>query len=129
MVAKKMPEDVMGEDIRYTHPHHKPIPLSILTTTETGPRRDQSGRLLEHTLLGDCEYFDEMNNNFRDPCTLETDSNSGQECKKNLEEIIKIEESNILMKKIVTERKRENADRKRWLNQLHIFQRYREVRE
>jgi hypothetical protein len=116
---------------QYTNPHKRPIPISILTQTAKGPQRDRDGKIREHTLLGDIDDFDEMDRIYGMPSAPAGESDD-VEHDENLdetetdEERAKLEE---MRRKEEEAREKQRLERKRWLNRLHIFQRYREVRE
>ncbi|KAJ3405145.1 hypothetical protein HDV05_006731, partial [Chytridiales sp. JEL 0842] len=131
LVAKRMPPDYMGEELHYTNPRLKPIPISILTQPGKGPQRDRDGKIREHTLLGDIEDFTEMDKLYGTPAAAEEPTttkhdNPQDHTNETDEERQKMEEQRL---KEEEAREKYRLERKRWLNRLHIFQRYREVRE
>ncbi|KAI9329428.1 MYCBP-associated protein family-domain-containing protein [Obelidium mucronatum] len=130
MVAKKMPPDYLGEELEYTQPSKRPIPLSLVTAKTKGPKKQKDGKLIEYTLLGDAEDFEAMEEELGEKtpdksidqpkALLEQQQIQAMEAQK--EEQARAERLRLAHEKQIIERKR-------WLNRLYIFQKYREVRE
>ncbi|KAJ3155856.1 hypothetical protein HDU89_005414 [Geranomyces variabilis] len=135
MVAKKFPPDLMGEDLQYTHPERKSVPVSVLSKREHGPRRTRQGHIVAHTLLGDAQDFEAME---RELAGYSSGSSSEDDevltapnaDMANDATMARGHRASMVQRLAVDESKRKQAEEKRmWLSQLHIFQRYREVRE
>ncbi|KAJ3033439.1 hypothetical protein HDV00_006346 [Rhizophlyctis rosea] len=137
LVAKKVPPNYFGEDDHLLRPKKRGVPLSLLTVKNRGPRRAKDGALLEHTLLGDADDFAEMERLFgsgakdASAVTAAAAAAEGGVGEKKVtpptikEQALAQQEK----EKLELARRRQQEERTRWLNQLHIFQRYREVRE
>ncbi|KAJ3049745.1 hypothetical protein HK097_009303, partial [Rhizophlyctis rosea] len=135
LVAKKVPPNYFGEDDDLLRPKRRGVPLSLLTTKNRGPRRAKDGALLEHTLLGDADDFAEMERLYstatKDDSASAAVAAEGGDGEKKVT-LPTIEEQALAQQekeKVERARRRQQEERLRWLNQLHIFQRYREVRE
>ncbi|KAL2918826.1 hypothetical protein HK105_201660 [Polyrhizophydium stewartii] len=134
LVAKQIPEDHFGKDGVYAAPGAKSIPLALVRhNTQSGPAKDSSGSLIEHTVLGEIDDFEELDKIYSKP-ELET---SGDDSAVTIE----APQGNRKQVKVaVNAQQRQSGraglrsaemtdERREWLNRLHIFQRYREVRE
>lgn len=132
VVAKQFPPNYYGYEPQFSDPNHKPVPITLLTTTNRGPRRTKHGELLSHTLLGDIEDFEELSKQ-------EIESNPSLQIslmeKKNINNDIEKTPEEEKLKRIQEVEKenqwkeKEKQERKKWLRKLHIFQRYSEMRE
>ncbi|KAJ3087474.1 hypothetical protein HK102_011025 [Quaeritorhiza haematococci] len=58
-VIKKMPSELMSE-VEPAELERHTVPISLVTTKYTGPRKTKDGRIIEHSLLGDADDFEEM---------------------------------------------------------------------
>ncbi|KAI8822671.1 MYCBP-associated protein family-domain-containing protein [Fimicolochytrium jonesii] len=141
LVARQIPPDIMGEDAQYTQKEREVVPVSLLRKRDHGPRRTRQGRLVGHSLLGDPEEFEEMERSINGNSDMEERHSvfkAGVDAKSNdagenegrwdgdATSAEVLAQFNAAMK----EAKRKQAEEKRlWLSRLHIFQRYREVRE
>ncbi|KAJ3116804.1 hypothetical protein HDU96_008700 [Phlyctochytrium bullatum] len=141
LVAKRVPDDMFGRDPQYTEPTKKPIPITlVIPGIEKGPRRNEDGKLVPHTLLGDEEDFMEME------ALAAQEANKALMCDDLGPEgsadaaaavaaetaLLEAEITNASNKKVLPEEEmeaRKREERKRFMNRLHIFQRYREMRE
>ncbi|KAJ3097716.1 hypothetical protein HK100_005279, partial [Physocladia obscura] len=128
LVAKKVPPDYLGQELQYTQPENKPIPISV-----KGPKKRRDGKLVEYTLLGDIQDFEEMEEEIEGNSHVSIDTDKKETGPENqredqmLEEERKIEQQRV--ERLAAAKKKQLNDRKRWLNRLYIFQRYRELRE
>ncbi|KAI8903941.1 MYCBP-associated protein family-domain-containing protein [Powellomyces hirtus] len=138
LVAKKFPPDYMGEDLQYTHPERVSVPVSVLSKKDRGPRRTRHGRIVEHTLLGDADDFEEMERQLYgdsdDSDYIENDGATFDAADEGVGNghaaVAPQHRMSVYQRMAVEETKRKQAEEKRmWLSQLHVFQRYREVRE
>ncbi|KAI9004247.1 MYCBP-associated protein family-domain-containing protein [Gaertneriomyces semiglobifer] len=126
LVAKPVPPDLMGEDPQYAKSAQKPVPVSLVATKERGPSRAGRGKIVAHTILGDAEEFEQMERLYGDGTQEEENLDENEEAHVVAE---KEAESTKQLKALEESQRRQEEERKVWLGQLHIFQRYKEVRE
>ncbi|KAJ3242343.1 hypothetical protein HDU81_005096 [Chytriomyces hyalinus] len=150
LVAKQVPPDYMGEEPEYTHPGKKPVPLSLILNKTRGPKKEKSGKIIEYTVLGDAGDFEEMEEELGEkpvptedaPAAIDpTEEVTHLSCTQTVALtpfryfFIKARIADARRAEIEKEAKlkeaheREQLERKRWLERLYIFQKYREVRE
>ncbi|KAI8913683.1 MYCBP-associated protein family-domain-containing protein [Gorgonomyces haynaldii] len=103
LVAKQIATTDEPEQLR------KAIPLSLIHPPQ-GPKRVE-GKLVDYTVLGDLEDYQELEELYCPPPEPEP-----------VEEVV--EEP-----PVIVEEQTDTFERKEWLQKLHIFQRFREVRE
>ncbi|KAJ3392218.1 hypothetical protein HDU92_008570 [Lobulomyces angularis] len=128
LVAKKVTEKPIENSMEDLTGVQRPVPIAILTTKNMGPRKSKDGKILTHTLLGDADDYFELENLYLPPDEKFEESEMTQKEKDELEQT-KTSEF-LLKKKIFEENKlREEKEREVWLNRIHIFQRYMEVRQ
>ncbi|KAJ3026752.1 UNVERIFIED_CONTAM: hypothetical protein HDU68_005140 [Siphonaria sp. JEL0065] len=134
MVAKKMPPDYLGQELEYTQPTKRPIPLSLVTAKSKGPKKQKDGKLIEYTLLGDAQDFEEMEVEFGEKVPGNLDKTAKDASKALLEQqqvqqLATEREEQARLERLKLTHEKQVIERKRWLNRLYIFQKYREVRE
>ncbi|KND00524.1 uncharacterized protein SPPG_04835 [Spizellomyces punctatus DAOM BR117] len=127
LVAKEVPPDVMGEDLKYTQPERKPVPVSFVRHKEYGPRRAPTGRILPHTILGSADEFEELERLERGVSEGYDGGESEEEREEEREREREREEKERSDRE--EKRRRVEEERQRWLGKLRIFQRYIELRE
>ncbi|KAI8802144.1 MYCBP-associated protein family-domain-containing protein [Cladochytrium replicatum] len=121
-VAKRLPLDFMGEDdIITAQTDLKAVPLTVLTAKDRGPRCALDGRIIDHTILGDVDEYTEMERNCvtASPAHATTDiqpmDHHSEIAKTAHQDVRGLSQENSMP---------ENNDQ-----QLHIFQKYRELRQ
>ncbi|KAI8928440.1 MYCBP-associated protein family-domain-containing protein [Entophlyctis helioformis] len=158
-VAKQVPEDLFGrEDDVYVAPGAKTIPMTlVLPNPNAGPRRAEGGKYVEHTVLGDVEDFAEFERLYSKPeDTTAGDSDAQEDHARAVDHGHPGNDQHARQKHAhhhnhghhshhshhrhqlhghvpaghgANGARTASDDRREWLNRLHIFQRYREVRE
>lgn len=133
LVARHLPTDKNGKDLLLEDPMNKPVPMNAVIKKETGPRRQSNGVLIDYSLLGDpddFEYMEKLYNNNND----EEDNDP----KKNIIEeedtessLIQDNNNNKINHKVrtISNFGNENLEERKKKNQIHIFQKYCEVKE
>ncbi|KAI8615306.1 MYCBP-associated protein family-domain-containing protein [Chytriomyces sp. MP71] len=130
LIAKQMPMDYMGQELEYTQPNRKPVPLSILVHPMKGPQKQKNGKYIEHTLLGDADDFEEMEGMLCKPIDVEMKEIEEQEpTEDDIRSAELVREEREKEERMRLAREKSERERKRWLDRLYIFQRYRELRE
>ncbi|KAJ3402860.1 hypothetical protein HDU80_004705 [Chytriomyces hyalinus] len=129
LVAKQVPPDYMGEEPEYTHPGKKPVPLSLILNKTRGPKKEKSGKIIEYTVLGDAGDFEEMEEELGEKPVSTEDAPAAIDPTEEAR-IADVRRAEIEKEaKLKEVHEREQLERKRWLERLYIFQKYREVRE
>lgn len=133
LVAKKMPCDYLGEEPQYTNPLKKPVPVSIISS-KLGRKKPKG---VPHMILGDKEDFEEMEKIYgqlgggENEGGVENDDGAYHEKEQqalDLQRQAELEQEE-MERRAIDSKERQKMERRKWLNKLHIFQRYREVRE
>jgi len=130
LVARHLPTDKNGKDLLLEDPMNKPVPMNAIIKKETGPRRQSNGALIDYSLLGDpddFEYMEKLYNHEND------DQNNNKKIIEEIENestLIQDNNSNIINKvNTVSNLFNENFEDKKKKKQIHIFQKYCEVKE
>ncbi|KAJ3176561.1 hypothetical protein HK101_010402 [Irineochytrium annulatum] len=131
LVAKRVPADMFGDEPQYTRPSYRPIPVSLLTgQSNAGPKRDKKGGIIPHTILGDVDDFLELEAKQKDSEEHHgADGLDKEEERREEEDRVLREQQREVERRLEEAREKRRLERKRWLDRLHIFQRYRELRE
>eukprot|EP00833_Pecoramyces_ruminatium_P005215 jgi/Orpsp1_1/1179247/evm.model.c7180000068601.2 len=131
LVARHLPTDKNGKDLLLEDPMNKPVPMNAVIKKETGPRRQSNGTLIDYSLLGDpddFEYMDKLYNHNNE----EQDNND----KKIIEDVdndssLIQDKDNNMVHNVNTGSNffNENLEDKKKKKQVHIFQKYCELKE
>jgi len=129
LVARHLPTDKNGKDLLLEDPMNKPVPMNAVIKNETGPRRQSNGALIDYSLLGDPDDFEYMEKLY----------NNNQEDHEKNNNIVEEDESESLIQDndntnthkntIINNFTNENLEDKKKKKQIHIFQKYCEVKE
>ncbi|KAI9203527.1 MYCBP-associated protein family-domain-containing protein [Polychytrium aggregatum] len=137
LVARPLPPDYLGEEPEFTDPNHRPIPITLITAQHYGPRREKDGNVVAHTLLGDTDDYLELERIYGSidkPADQESQDDSAESVARDAEpqksqKATTFATQQMSRRRSAALRAQQREEKKRWFKKLHIFQRYRELRE
>ncbi|EGF81875.1 hypothetical protein BATDEDRAFT_87286 [Batrachochytrium dendrobatidis JAM81] len=131
LLAKRLPEDYFGQDSVYVAPGAKTVPITLIRPNQNfGPLKSSTGTLIEHTVLGDVDDFEEFDKLYSKSLpNLDEKADIIKNQELPITKHAEVNNENQKNDEKVSSNVEQTDERKEWLQKLHIFQKYREMRE